>query len=154
MKKYAFYLAVLAFSCASSKLTTEEINALKAKIENRNYSFIAQTALPATGRPVPLTSNYDLRVQKDSVISFLPYFGRAFSLPTDMTKSAMMFTSTRFSYEQTINKKGDYIIQIKPQDVQEIQLITINVSKEGYGTLQINSINRQPISFNGIIYSK
>ena len=50
-------------------------------IASENYKIDARTALPMRGRSIPLTSPYSLEIRNDSVISYLPYFGRAYSIP-------------------------------------------------------------------------
>ena len=41
------------------------------------------------------------------------------------------------------------MIEIKPKDARDIQQLNLNLSRNGYGTLHINSQNRQSISFTG-----
>src|SRR5438105_11782972 len=62
---------------------------IKNAVESKNYVFKAQTALPTSGRIRQLTSDYDLRVTGDTVVSYLPYFGRAYTAPTDPTQSPL-----------------------------------------------------------------
>ncbi len=50
--------------------------AVKKLIASENYKIDVQTALPMRGRSIPLTSPYSLEIRNDSVISYLPYFGR------------------------------------------------------------------------------
>src|SRR3954453_23196401 len=54
----------------------------KARIQNlinsKNYVFVAQQALPLGGRTINLTTTYSLRLTGDTLVSDLPYFGRAF----------------------------------------------------------------------------
>jgi hypothetical protein len=41
------------------------------------------------------------------------------------------------------------MIEIKPKDAGDVQQLNLNLSKNGYGTLLVNSQNRQSISFTG-----
>ena len=50
-------------------------------IESENYKIDVNTAMPMRGRSIPLTSSYSLTIRNDSVISYLPYYGRAYSIP-------------------------------------------------------------------------
>jgi hypothetical protein len=90
----------------------------------------------------------------DSIVSFLPYFGRAYSAPLDPTKGGIQFTSTDFEYDQTARNKGGWIINIKPRDVQDVRQLTLTVTQSGSASLQVISTNRQGISFNGRIEPK
>lgn len=55
--------------------------AVKKLIASENYKIDVRTAMPMRGRSIPLTSPYSLEIRNDSVISYLPYFGRAYSIP-------------------------------------------------------------------------
>jgi hypothetical protein len=100
---------------------------------------------------VQLTSDYSLTVRKDSVISYLPYFGRAYTAPIGKTSGGIEFTSTDFVYTSKQNKKGGWQIEIKPNDETDVRQMLLTVSKNGYGSLSVTSNNRQAISFNGYI---
>jgi len=125
--------------------------AIKKLVDSQTYVFVAQTALPMSGSTRQLTSDYDLRVTKSSVVSYLPYFGRAYTAPIDPTRGGLQFTSKDFEYTATPGKKGGWNILIKPKDYRDVQQMTLGISESGYGTLQVLSTNRQPISFNGYI---
>jgi hypothetical protein len=121
-------------------------------IESKNYVFKAQYASPQRGRTVPLTSEYDLTVAGDSLVSYLPYFGRAYSAPIDPTKGAGMFTSVKFDYSISPNdKKGKWEISIQPRDVSEVQQMFLEIFDNGTATLRIQFQNRQPMSYSGYI---
>lgn len=120
-------------------------------VTSKNYVFVAQSANPMGFRMRQLTSEYDLRVLGDSIVSFLPYFGRAYSAPIDPTQGGLDFTSTDFEYEQAARKKGGWIITIKPKDVREVRQLTLTVTESGSASLQVIPTNRQQISFNGYV---
>ena len=120
-------------------------------VHQQDFVFKAQTAMPMTGSTRHLTSDYDLKVTKESVVSYLPYFGRAYSAPIDPSKGGIQFTSKDFSYTVTDRKKGGWDVVIKPKDYRDVQQMTLTISVDGYATLQVTSLNRQPISFNGTV---
>jgi hypothetical protein len=138
---------------AQDKKEKEE-NEVATAINAKNYVFKANTALPLRGRTIQLTSDYTLTVRNDSVIAYLPYFGRAYTAPIDPTKSALDFTSTDFGYKSDQNKKGNWQIEIKPKDAGDVRQLFLSISEGGYGSLQVTSNNRQSITFNGYIVKK
>jgi hypothetical protein len=138
----------LAFA-ASTYAQNEKKDPVKDAIETKHYVFRARTVLPATGGARQLTSDYDLTVNNDSVVAYLPYFGRAYSAVPGKTSDGINFTSTNFTYNVTEGKKGGWMIEIKPKDAGDVQQLNLNLSKSGYGTLHINNQNRQAISFTG-----
>lgn len=122
-------------------------------VETQNYVFKAQQAMPSAGRTRQLNTDYDLRVSKDSVASWLPYFGRAYQAPLDPTKGGIQFTSTDFDYSTSPRNDG-WEITIKPKDTRDVQELFLTVFKNGSATLRVSSISRQPISFGGVVTSK
>jgi hypothetical protein len=129
--------------------------AIKNSIDTRHYTFVADYVLPQRGGARQLTSEYDLRVTKDSVIAFLPYFGRAyFDVPYNPTDGGIKFTSTKFDYKVNEKKKGGWEIIIKPSDVKNTISLMLYISTDGYGSLSVNSANRDFITFNGYLKEK
>lgn len=159
----AFLLIGVQLSAQTNKETTVKI------VADKNYTFVANTALPMSnndisrvlammpgsqgGGSINLTgSQYDVRVTKDSIVAYLPYYGRSFQAPMDPTQGGIKFTSKDFTYTESKNKKGSYTIQINTKDVKrENYRFTINISTNGYASLTASSMNKQPIIFNGYL---
>lgn len=143
----------IIFLCAVSSYTfsQEKGEKLKAMMEQQNYVFNATSATSQGGRTIQLTSEYDLKVSKDTVKSYLPFFGRAFSAPYNPTDDGIKFESRNFSYSKTFKKKKGWSILIKPEDVDTVNSLRLSVSESGYGTLSIISNQRSPISFYGYV---
>ncbi|MDP4148546.1 MAG: DUF4251 domain-containing protein [Bacteroidota bacterium] len=162
--KRACILFVLALCIGHSPVVAQSVPAAPAQdkkaaqraliknlIESQSYVFQAQTAMPMGGRVRQLTSDYDLTVGKASIVSYLPYFGRAYSAPIDPREGGIQFTSKDFSYSAVPGKKGGWDIRIKPKDAGDVQQLSLSVSEDGYATLQVINTTKQPISFHGII---
>lgn len=151
-----FILAICFFQIAPAqsnkqdKQTAKETQ-IKNLVDSQNYVFKAQSAMPMSGRTRQLTSDYDLKVTKSSIVSYLPYFGRAYTAPINPSQGGIQFTSKDFDYTATPGKKGGWDIQIKPKDYRDVQQMTLSISRDGYASLQVTSTNRQMISFNGYI---
>jgi hypothetical protein len=125
---------------------------IKKNVDAKRYTFLANYVLPQRGGGRQLTSEYDLRVTPDSVISFLPYFGRAyFDVPYGGGDGGIKFTSTKFTYEKKEKKKGGWEITIIPSDVKNLSRLLLYISPEGYASLSVNSVNRDFITFDGYL---
>jgi len=124
---------------------------VRTMLEAKNFVFKAQTALPMGGRNVNLTSDYDLTVRPDSVTSYLPYYGRAYTAPVNPGEGGIKFTSTSFDYQSAKEKKNRWVITIKPHDTPDVQDITLDVFDNGTASLHVNNQNRQAISFQGYV---
>jgi len=130
-------------------------DAVKALVESQHYTFIAQYANPLGGGHRYLTSDYDLRIRKDSLIAYLPYFGRAyFDVPYNANDGGIKFTSTKFTYTATAKKKGGWDVVIKPSDAKYIETINLYISADGYTNAQFTITNKSAISFDGILKDK
>ena len=160
MKTYKFYVFVLITGClaintfaqnkqAKTNAKTAEIRAL---IENQNFNFTAQYANPQGGGHKYLTSDYSLTIKKDSLIAYLPYFGRGyFDIPYNPTDDGIKFTSTKFSYKVTEKRKGGWDVIIVPSDVKYYSRINIYVSQSGSANADFTITNRSFISFDGYV---
>ena len=124
---------------------------VKLLIESKRFEFKVQTILPLSGTVRQSTGEYDIRLQGDTLISDLPYFGRAYSAPMPGERGGFNFTSTRFSYNAKTKKKGGWEILIQPKDVKDIREYFLTVSEKGYASLRVTSNSRQPISYSGVI---
>lgn len=104
-----------------------------------------------SGRTVQLSAGYySLKISKDTIESFLPYFGRAYTAPMSTDESGIKFKSTDFSY-QVKEGKNNWEVTIIPNDTPSKVKMFLDISKSGYGTLSVQDNNRQAISFYGII---
>jgi len=143
------------YNAASAQTTKKEKKAakeaaIKKSVETKDYTFLANYVLPQKGGGRALTSEYTLRVTKDSVISFLPYFGQAyFDVGYNGADGGMKFTSTKFEYKMTEKKKGGWEITIKPTDAKNINTLMLYISSAGYASLSITSTNRDYITYDG-----
>lgn len=128
----------------------EQAAAVKAMLDAQRYVFKAQSVNPTGSRFRQLnTTDYTVKVGKDTIESDLPYFGRAYSAPINPTDGGIKFTSTKFDYQLKETKKG-WEVTIKP-DAGDARQLFMTIFSNGTASLQVTSNNRQPISFNGYV---
>ena len=159
MKKYSFSAIISALLLAlllpagmmAQKKDSIKAAAIREMVTNQQYTFKAQTASPLAGRLRQLTTDYDLKVSKEQIVAYLPYFGRAYSAPLDPSKGGIQFTSKDFDYKLTERKKGGWNVSIKTKDLAEAQQMELTIFSDGTASLQAISTNRQSISFSGYI---
>ena len=149
----SFLLLALLFSFVMVQAQDKKATT-KALVDSKRYVFKAQIVLPSgmASRQVS-GEGYDLRILTDSLISYLPYFGRIYVAPPPGDRGGFNFTSTEFEYISKKTKKGGWEILIRPKDVGDIREFILNISEKGYANLRAISNNRQPISYNGLITS-
>lgn len=141
--------------------------ALPGLIESKQFVFRANTAIPfadadlyealrVLGNPgagtISLNSSmYDLQVKPDSIMAFLPYFGRSYGSIVDHEEMSIKFNSKKFSFKQLKRKKRGWIIQIITQDLRNNYRLNLDIGSSGYATLSVRDNFRQPISYYGYI---
>ena len=157
-------ISKLVFLLALIPITPQGVNAQKVKknkkpaivftkemIEKKGFVFIPTIMMPMRGSSRSITSDYQLSVTKDSLISYLPYIGRATTAPILPGENGYDFTSTSFDYMVKDNKKSGWDITIKPKDKMNVQQFALHVFDNGSASLNISSMNRDPISYSGYI---
>lgn len=152
--KLLMNMALVIFAGLSSLSTiaqnSKDTAAINKMINNRQYVFKAQQVMPLGGRTLQVTPDYDVRVTKDSVEAYLPYFGRAYSANIGSSEGGIKFKSKQFDYTVK-EKKGGWDITIKPKDVQDVQQLVFSIFDNGNSSLNVNSTNRQSISYTGYV---
>ncbi|MGU3376739.1 DUF4251 domain-containing protein [Chryseobacterium sp. M5A1_1a] len=170
MKKYISLLMIFGFlfffqSCASQGSSDPKI--VTTLVDSQEFTFHAQRANPtnydvinvmnsmpnSTGtRMLNLDGDYTIDVTKSSVDVVLPYFGRLFN-PTygNTDGNSYRFTSKDFSINKSQNKKGTWILRIKPNDVKTVDEINIEIFKNGKAFVSMRSNDRQPITYDGYV---
>jgi hypothetical protein len=149
LNSFLLFITILAGTVLAKAQDDDRVS-VKEMIDTRNFVFKAQMMSPMGGRLINLTSDYDFTVRPDSIVSYLPYFGRAYSAPINPTDGGIKFTSTKFDYKTTKRKKS-WDISIQTRDVGEGYQLFLSVYNNGRATLRANSVNKQSIVFDGYI---
>jgi len=95
--------------------------AVRQLIVSENYKIDVNTAMPMRGRNITLSSPYSLEIRNDSVFSYLPYYGRAYSVPYG-GGSGLIFNAPLKEYTMDLDKKGNAVIKFS---VRKISLSSV-----------------------------
>lgn len=157
-------ILLIAICCLSANAQATKADKKSAKtaelkriVEGKSYVFKVNQAMPLSGQTINLTSSfYDLKLANDTLTAFLPYYGVAYSAPTDPTEGGIKFTTTKFEHKITQKKNGNIVINIKPTDLgtrppKDVAYMVLTASPGGYASLQVILVNRQSISFIGML---
>ena len=142
-------LIFMQTACSPAKQVTASNEEIVQAITNDNWIFVADRALPQRGRSRNLTGQYEVRCSKDTIIVYLPYFGRAYSGPVMETRSPLDFKTTDFTISKEQNDKGRWNITIRPKDYREVQSFDFMLFNNGSAQLNVQLTSRSSISFNG-----
>lgn len=149
LKMCSLFIAVLL--CGGVASAQESTPRLDAALQAKRFVFDVETVLPAGARARYMTGQgYGLRVSGDSLVSNLPYFGRAFSAPMS-GRGGFNFSSVGFGYKIKARRRGGWEIELEPKDVADFRKFLLTVFDNGSATLRALSNNRQSISYNGTV---
>ncbi len=137
-------------TCSLGTAGAQDSTGVRTLLDKKQWIFRAQMAHPMSGQAQQLTTNYDLAVRNDSLLVYLPYFGRSY-VPVIGGDGGIKFNTDLFTYKVKSRKKGGYEITLKPKNNRDVRELFLTLSDNGYGTLQVMSANRQPISFTGYL---
>lgn len=171
MKKYISLIFIFGFlfffqSCSSqASLDSKTVDAL---VSSQEFTFHAQRANPMNYDVINVMNSipnstsmrilelngddYSITINKNNLEVVLPYFGRVFnSTFGDRDKNSYRFTSKDFTVNKAQNKKGNWILKIKPNDTRNVDEIIIEIFKSGKAFVSMRSNDRQPITYDGYV---
>jgi len=169
MKKYISLIFIFGFlfffqSCSSqASLDSKTVDAL---VDSQEFTFYAQRANPMNydvinvmgsiqnapaARMLQLDGSYTIELRKKDLEVVLPYFGRRFTASYNTADNGYRFTSKDFTFNKSQNKKGNWTVKIKPNDVTNVDEIIIEVFKNGKAFVSMRSNDRQPITYDGYV---
>jgi hypothetical protein len=142
--------------CATSKektaRKTEQADRVESALAERHYKIAVNMMIDPSETEEKvnqlLPQPYRLEVRNDSLISYLPYFGRAYDVPYGGGKG-LNFTAPVGSYQESMGKNGMRIIEVGTQNEEDRYLYRIEVFDNGRSTIDVLSQNRETISFSG-----
>ena len=148
-------LGYIGVSCSTTQSIAEKrakAEEISKKITDFKFLFKANYAYPLGYKSIYLSPYYDVKVSKDTIQAYLPYFGRAYVAPIHSDDSGIKFTSTKFEYKITNGKSsGNWFVEIKTQDTNRDFSLFFDIWENGSARLEVTNPNRQPISFQGYI---
>ena len=146
-------ISMLLTGCGTTQKSLEK--AQKAELLNEqiaamDFTFNATYAYPQNYKSVYLSPYYDVKVSPDTVVAYLPFYGRAYTAPMDPTEGGIKFTSTDFDYEIEEGKKaGNWLVTINTKDTKRPFTLFFDLWDNGTARLSVQDRDRQSISFQG-----
>lgn len=122
----------------------------KTALESNSFVFSATQMIPTGGRSRTLTSEYEARIENDTITCYLPFFGRAHTATYGGTESPMDFTQPIEEYSFERVKKG-YEIKFSVNNKSDRVNFFFQIANNGSTSLSVTSTNRSPISYYGNI---
>ena len=145
-------VVVLGLLTACSTMTAaeraEKALAVERALASRHYVVDVQMMYPRRGRAVNVTSNYSLEIKGDTVVSYLPYFGRAYSIPYGGGK-VFNFSAPIISYESARDRKGKTYVRLVTDNEEDVITFQLEIFDNGQATIDVRAREREPITYSG-----
>jgi len=131
---------------------TEKQQLIESLINSNDFVFEALQVLPQRGKMIILTgSSYTLKFHNDTIESYLPFFGRAYSVDYG-GDGGIKFKGKPDDYKVVTQKAGKgWEINASVKAPKDYYKLYLSVSPDGGATLVIDSNQRSSISYRGDI---
>lgn len=143
---------VMLSGCATAEeraaRAVEQAKAVKAALQERNYQIAVNRMYPSRGASKIVSSGYSVEVRNDSLISYLPYFGRAYDVPYG-GGNGLNFSAPIRNYKESQTKSDLRHIEIDVKNDEDTYLYTLDIFDNGSADINVRSRQREPISFSG-----
>ena len=147
-------MALLMVAC--STLTPAEKAERQAKVAQavekalaeRHYKVGVSMMFPSRGKAVNVSPDYSLEVKGDTLISYLPYYGRAYNVPYGGGKG-LNFTAPISGYSSEKGRKGATLITIKVNNEEDILTYLLEIYDTGSTSIDVTSRERESIRYSG-----
>lgn len=119
-------------------------------LQKKMYKVDFTRAYPQGGPSFTMNYPYFVSVIGDRVESFLPYFGRAYSIPYGGGEG-LHFEAPVRDYSMKEGKKGQQVITFNARTDEDDYNFNLEVYPSGEAYLSINAVHKQGMSFSGNI---
>ena len=145
------FVAVLC-GCATAEeraaRAAEQAAKVNKALTERTFKIRADRMYASRGGAKTLSYGYSVEVRNDSLISYLPYFGKAYDVPYGGGKG-LNFSERIGSYQEGRKSNGRRCIEIGVRNDEDTYLYTIEVFENGSSTIRVQSRQRESISYSG-----
>lgn len=138
------------FSCSSGKQISSSATPIQITqaINNDEWMFSANYALPTYGRSRNVSGNYFVKCNKNELTVDLPYYGRLNSPAGAYSGNPLDFHSTNFKLNKDNLQNGKWTVTIESPN-PEVQSMTFTFFDNGTAQLNVVMTSRSGIGFTG-----
>lgn len=127
---------------------------IKIKINNllrdRTFVFYPTYMFPRGKGSVAMGYDYFVKVEQDTVVSYLPFWGTTYVIKSGIENSGYDFSEKLEDYKMGRVRKG-YRVSFDINNGSNLFIFTFHISYLGATTLTIGSSKRQSMSYVGTI---
>ena len=137
-----------ATSAEKAARLAEQAKKVTAALNERKYKIGIENMYPLRGQARVVSYGYSVEVRNDSLFSYLPYFGRAYSVPYGGGKG-LNFSAPIKSYQEREIKQGVRRIEIGVTNEEDTYLYSIEVFDSGNASVDVQARQRDHVSYTG-----
>lgn len=142
---------VMLVGCATSRdgsAQQEELaKRVSAALDNHQFKIDVDMMNPRMWSMRHVSYGYSVEVRNDTLISYLPYFGRAYSVPYGGGKG-LNFSAPIKSYTE-YEKKGKRYVRIGVSNEEDTYTYKLEVFSNGKASIDVQPRERESISYSG-----
>jgi len=127
---------------------------IKTIVDSKHFSFEPINITTGRGSIKQLTPGYIFQINGDTLKTYLPYFGRAYTAPINSSDVGFDFTTTDFTYAVSEGKRNRVIVDVKTNGRVNNVEFSLVVYDNGSAYLRANASDRQSVSYNGKVRTK
>lgn len=128
----------------------KKIEEIKTLLDNKTWVFEVNQAIPMAGQAVNVNGSFDAKIKNDSIFSYLPFYGEAYVGEIGSSEGPFDFEQPILNYSFKKTKKG-YHIKFDVRNKSDYLSFFFHIGRTGSASLNIQSRNRQSMSFYGEI---
>lgn len=119
-------------------------------VERRTLTIEVDYATPTRFAPRHLTSRYTVRIDGDTIVSALPFFGRAYRANlSNPQRGPLDFAAPIEAYECDRPRKDRQDLRLKTRNGMEVLTYRISIFDNGRASVDVVSTDRDAIGFTG-----
>ncbi len=146
----AFVTSIVGCSSLTPAEKAERIRQVKAALDDRRYTIDVKEMYPMRGPSRNIARDWSIEVRGDTLVSYLPYIGRAFSAPFGQPKG-LNFTALISKYHDQPAPKGLRIITMTADSGEDVINYRLEVFDNGQASIDVQPRNLEGIAFSGEI---
>ena len=153
---YLLYAGLALLIAACSTLTAAEraqrerevAMQVEKALAERQYTISISMMFPRRGNAVSVTPDYSVQMKGDSLFSYLPYFGRAYSIPYG-GGNGLHFAAPIKGYESAKGKNGRTQVTLLVENEGDRLTYNFEIFPNGHANVDVFSREREPINYSG-----
>ncbi len=144
----AMLVAVASAPLAHSQAVTSVAPATQTVRDNGTLRIAVSLVTTKRGATVPVSPDYFLELNGNTVTSHLPYFGRSYMAPPN-AGNVMEFTSTADSIASEARPGGAMRLSFRVRTDDDIMRFAIDIQSDGRTKIDVWPQRRDRISYDG-----